>query len=113
MRGKDVMAWEGFEVNSVGFGEVVEVIGGWVAMVLDEEGFQSKCRFVFPPVVDQCEGSYALGPEPKLTMLLVGVMRNLEVRACDEDNSFEGVVQFMWNCCGCIGGGGIVCDEVD
>ena len=32
------MAWEGFEVNRVGFGEVAEVISGWVAMVLDEEG---------------------------------------------------------------------------
>ena len=63
--------------------------------------------------MDQCEGGNALGPEPKLSVVLVGVMGNLKVGTRDKDDSFEGVVKVVWNCRGGIGGGGIVCDEVD
>ena len=63
--------------------------------------------------MDQCEGSYALGPKPELSVLLVSVVGYLEVRACDEDDSFEGMVEFRWDCRGGISGGSIVCDVVD
>ena len=63
--------------------------------------------------MNQCESSNALRPEPKLSVVLVGVVGNLKMGASDKDDSFEGMVKVVWNCRGGIGGGGIVCDEVD
>ena len=39
----------------------------WVAVVLNEHGFDLERRFVFPFVVDQGDKADALDPEPKLS----------------------------------------------
>ena len=39
----------------------------WVAVVLNEDGFDEQRWLVFPFVVDECDEANALSPEPKLS----------------------------------------------
>ena len=46
-------------------------------------------------------------------MFLGMVQGRLELVTCDDDDSFEGVVELWWNCCFGISSGGIVGDVVN
>ena len=39
----------------------------WIAVVLNEHGFDFERGLVFPFVVDECDEANALNPEPKLS----------------------------------------------
>ena len=64
------MGWEQFEVYCVGFVEICVMVVVWVAIVLNENGPDTKGWFVFPFVVDQGDDADALDPEPKLSARL-------------------------------------------
>ena len=61
------MRWKQFDIDRVGLCEIVIVIVVWIAVVLNEHGFDFEGWFVFPFVVDECDEADALDPEPKLS----------------------------------------------
>ena len=60
------MRREKFEVHSVGLVQVGVHVVVWVAVVLNEDGFEEKGGFVFPFVVNEGDDAYALYPQPDL-----------------------------------------------
>ena len=89
------------------------MVGGWIAVMLDEHCFEPQGGLVLPPVVNEGERRNALGPEPKLSVLLVDVCVNFELIAGDEEDCFERLIKGWVHCSGCVGRGGIVCDVMD
>ena len=61
------MRWKQFDIDRVGLCEIVIVIVVWIAVVLNEHGFDFEGWFVFPFVMDECDEADALDPEPELS----------------------------------------------
>ena len=83
------MAWVKLEVDRIGCSEPVIVIVVRVAVELNECGSDPECGFVFPEMVNESDGGYALGPEPKLSAGLVFSERDFEGLSGDEVHAFE------------------------
>ena len=61
----------------------------WIAVKLYENGSESECGFVFPEMVYESNGGYALGPEPKLSAGLVVLNGDFECLGGDKHHAFQ------------------------
>ena len=53
-----------FEVDCVGCGQSVKMVTVWIAVELDKDCSDAKGGFILPEMVYECDGGYALSPEP-------------------------------------------------
>ena len=60
--GESVVHGVELEVHSVGCCQFVIGVVVRVAIKLDENGLDTKSGFVFPEIVNECDGANALGP---------------------------------------------------
>ena len=89
--GQDVMRWKQFDIDRVGLCEIVIVIVVWIAVVLNEHGFDFERWLVFPFVVDECDEANALNPEPKLSAGLWLILSgDVESNGGDVDVGLKG-----------------------